>query len=82
MALISITLIVMASLLTILGQTAKYENIENITTLTIIFSRSHFFMVASSIFTLAGLSLGSSMIMLVSTVSEEFNTVADSQVGF
>ena len=81
MALISITLIVMASLLTILGQTAKYENIENITTLTIIFSRSHFFMVASSIFTLAGLSLGSSMIMLVSTVSEEFNTVADSQVS-
>jgi len=63
MAVISISLLVISSLLTILGHT----------------TRTHFFMAASSCFTLSGLCLGSSLIMLVSAMSDEFNSTSVSQ---
>ena len=43
--------------------------------------RTHFFMAASSCFTLSGLCLGSSLIMLVSAMSDEFNSTSVSQVS-
>ena len=64
MAIIGFSLLCVSSVLTVLAQ----------------LTRTHFFMVASSTFTLAGLFLGSSLIILVSAVSDEFNSTSVSQV--
>ena len=65
MAIIGFSLLCVSSVLTVVAQ----------------LSRTHFFMAASSTFTLAGLCLGSSLIILVSAVSDEFNSTSVSQVG-
>ena len=65
MALIGFSLLCLSSALTILAQ----------------LTRTHFFMAASSTFTLAGLCLGSSLIILVAAVSDEFNSTSVSQVN-
>ena len=64
MAIIGFSLLCVSSVLTVLAQ----------------LTRTHFFMAASSTFTLAGLCLGSSLIILVSAVSDEFNSTSVSQV--
>ena len=65
MAIIGFSLLCLSSALTILAQ----------------LTRTHFFMAASSTFTLAGLCLGSSLIILVAAVSDEFNSTSVSQVN-
>lgn len=65
MAIIGFSLLCVSSLLTVLAP----------------LTRTHFFMAASSTFTLAGLCLGSSLIILVSAVSDEFNSTSVSQVN-